>query len=177
MSAMPLNGSSSSPREPGFSDNAIAFTVKSRRRRSSLMVAGGTIAFPGLFFDPLRGVVGGRSDDRLSRLVIRLAPGHVQFRPHVTWHQQMQAAQFLVDALYGKAGLLQFFLELKRITLHAEIDVPDGETSDEVADGAAGEVQIQTRVSGNLLNQVHTTLLVRCEPGLHAIDIVWHLNV
>ena len=89
----------------------------------------------------------------------------------------MERPQVLVDALHRNASFLQFFLQLKRIALDAEIDVADGEAGDEVADGAAGEVEIQARVPGNFLNQVHTTLLVRCEPGLHAIDVVCHLNV
>ena len=49
MSATPLNGSSSSPREPGFSDSAMAFTVKSRRRRSSGSVG---VCHPPTKFDP-----------------------------------------------------------------------------------------------------------------------------
>jgi hypothetical protein len=35
MSATPLNGIEQQPRDPSFSDSAMALTVKSRRRRSS----------------------------------------------------------------------------------------------------------------------------------------------
>ena len=89
----------------------------------------------------------------------------------------MQRPEVFVNTLHRNTRLLQFLLQLKRITLNAQVDVADGKSSDQIADGAAGEIEVQARVLGNVLNQVHTTLLVRCEPGFHAIDVICHLNV
>jgi hypothetical protein len=36
-----------------------------------------------------------------------------------------------------RAGLLQFFLQLEGIALDGEVEVADGKTADDVADGAA----------------------------------------
>ena len=47
MSATPFSGSISNPYDPSFSDSAIAFAVKSRRRKSSRIVAGFTTGLPG----------------------------------------------------------------------------------------------------------------------------------
>ena len=58
MSAAPLKGSISSPREPGFSDNAIALMVKSRRRKSSIIVAGVTMGgFPVFSYRSVRAML------------------------------------------------------------------------------------------------------------------------
>ena len=120
---------------------------------------------------------GGSNAGWLARLVVALGASHVQLGANVARHQQVERAQLLVGALHRNARLLQFLFELERVALDAEIDVTDGKAGDQVADAAAGEVEIQARALGNFLYQVHATLLVRGEPGFHAINVVCHLNV
>ena len=74
-------------------------------------------------------------------------------------------------------GFLQILLQLERIALDAKVDIANGKAGDKVADSSAGEIEVQSRIPGYFLNQIHTALLIRCEPGFHAIDVVCHLNV
>src|SRR5581483_8337246 len=67
-----------------------------------------------------------------------------------------------------------FLLKLEGIALDSEVEIADGKTGDDVADGAAGKVNIQPLNPGQFLNQTYSTLLFRREPGFHGVDVISH---
>ncbi len=134
-SATPLKGSSNSPREPSFKDSAIALMVKSRRRRSSWMVAGS-------------------DDGRLASLLKALGARHADFGAGIAGKRPVKIVRASSStAVISGAGLLEIFLELEWIALNREIEVADGEPADNVADRPAGQVKVHARGAGYILNQ------------------------
>ena len=72
------------------------------------------------------------------------------------------------------ARLLKIFLQLEGVALDGEIEVADGESADDVADGAAGKVKIHARSAGNVLNQSDAFELVRRQPDFHRVNVISH---
>ena len=85
-------------REPGFSANAIALTVKSRRRRSSMRVAG----------ENHRGLTG---------FLVVLEAGHADFRAHVAGQAQVEGLEIVIDSGKSHTGLFKVLLQFEGIAL------------------------------------------------------------
>jgi len=66
-------------------------------------------------------------------------------------HQQVKYSQLLIDTPASDMPAFSKFLSAawSGLPWNAEIDVPDGKPGDEGHESAAGEVEIQARMSGN----------------------------
>ena len=80
----------------------------------------------------------------------------------------------LFDGGDFSAGLFEVFLQLEGIALDGEIEVADGKSADNVADSAAGEVEIHARGAGYVLDEADALQLVRRQPDFHRVNVVSH---
>ena len=87
-------------------------------------------------------LVNGRGSDGrwFARLVIDFRARHVQLGADIARHQELESPQVFVHALDRNPGFLQILLQLERISLNAQVDVADGKSSHQIADGATGEI-------------------------------------
>ena len=129
--------------------------MKSRRRRSSWMVAG-------------------RDDGRLARLLEALGARHADLGAGIAGQRDEDGPVVLFDGRDLRARFFQIFLELERIALNGEIEVADRKTADDVADGAAGQVKIHARGAGDVLHQPDALQLIRRQPDFHRVNVVSH---
>src|ERR1700722_19888363 len=120
-------------------------------------------------------VNGGWSDDRwFAGLLKTLGAGHTDFGASIAGKRDVDGAGVFFDGGDPGAGLFQVFLELERVSLDGKIQVPDGKTADDVADGAAGEIKIHARGAGYFLDQRDALQLIRGQPEFHGVNVISH---
>src|SRR5205807_2288717 len=66
------------------------------------------------------------------------------------------------------------FLKFEGIPLNREVQVADGEAADDVANGAARQVDVHTGGAGYVLHQADALQLVRRQPDFHRINVISH---
>ena len=121
-------------------------------------------------FDDRRG-----SDLRsLARLVIDLRARHGNLGAHPARQRQQQRPRVVVGVPDDRARLLQVFSELERVALHREVEIADGEPGNDVADGAARQVQVHLRRLRGVGHEGDCLLLIRREPGFQRVYVVGH---
>src|SRR4051812_24915574 len=97
----------------------------------------GEIAAAKVFVD------GGRSDLwRLARLIVDLGAGHADLGPDISGKQGVNDLEVFIGALNDSTGTRKVLLELKRIALNREVEIANGKTANDVANGPAREVNV-----------------------------------
>src|SRR3954462_15344841 len=120
-------------------------------------------------------VNGGRHHDgRFASLLEFFGARHADFGARVAGEGEKDGADVLFDGSDSGAGFLEIFLQLEGIALNSEIEITDGESADDVADGAAGKVKVHARSAGNVLDQADAFELVRRQPDLHRVNVISH---
>src|SRR5712692_4727303 len=92
----------------------------------------------------------------------------------VAGKDQLDVAQALVLAENARAALLELPGDAERIPLDAEIEVADGHPGQEVAHGAAGQIDVGRRCGGELLHAHQRRALLGREPAFEQVHIVRH---
>ncbi len=87
---------------------------------------------------------------RLARLVVALRAGHRNFGANSARQRQQHAPRLAVGVTHHRSRPLQIFLQLERVALNREIQIADGKTGNDVADGAAGQIQVHPRRLGGV---------------------------
>src|SRR5215470_4053693 len=129
----------------------------------------GEVTTPEIFVDRAK------CDLRLRRLWIDLAASGRYLCPYVARKKHKQTAQRLVYALNDRACFFEILLKFEDVPLNRQIQVTNGKSTDNVANGSARKVEIHLMGSGNLFYCIDCTLLVRRKPASHHINVVGHL--
>src|SRR5579871_124829 len=117
---------------------------------------------------------GGSNDGRFSGLFVVLGARHADFCARVTGKGHEECAVVFFDGRDPGSGLFQIFMQLERISLDGEIQIANGKTADDVPDRPAGQVEIQTGGTGDLLYQVDALELIRRQPEFHRVNVISH---
>ncbi len=83
------------------------------------------------------------------------------------------AELFILGKDFG-AALLEFGSDLRGIALHSEIEIAQGSTGNEVADGPARQIDVESKCCGEFLDAQHYSALFRRKPAFQQKHIVWH---
>src|ERR1700722_13398939 len=111
---------------------------------------------------------------RLADLFVVFGVRHADFGAHIAGQQQEQGLDVFVLSDDLCSGAFKVFLQLKRIALDGEIEVADGKAADDVADGAAGQIERNARRAGYILHEVDALHLVRRQPDFHGVNVISH---
>ena len=94
----------------------------------------------------------------------------------VVYHQEpfSHRVECGTHTLRHRARRIELAQHPQGVALHGEIHIPDGESGNHVADGAAGEVKIHARRASNVLDQSDALELVRRQPDFHGVNVISH---
>ena len=87
---------------------------------------------------------------------------------------QVKAARGFVFAPGFAAQFCNRFLEFQRISMDRNLQIADGVTTGQVADGVAGQEEDRSGFTGCLAQLTQCVLLVGREPLFQEIDVVGH---
>ena len=116
----------------------------------------------------------GNDDRRLAGFLVALGARHADFGANVAGQRDEEGVVIVFGAGDVGAGALEVLLQLEGIALDGEIEVADGESADDVADGPAGQIDVHAGGAGDVLNQGDALLLVGRQPEFHRVDVVSH---
>ena len=148
-------GSSSRPRDCAFSEMAMALMEKSRRRRSSMI--------PGE-------AVFGLGAGTLVDIVARGGNGAV----HVAGENHLVVAQLLAFPRHARAALFEFAHHAHGIALDGEIQIADRLAGDQVANRAAGQIDIHFLRARQFLHALERGSLFRRKPAFQQEHVIGH---
>jgi len=80
----------------------------------------------------------------------------------------------VVGAVDYSSGLFQLLLELERVALESEIEVANGKAGEDIADGAAREVDVETCSAREVLYQGDAAHLVGRQAAFEGVDVICH---
>src|ERR1035437_9248789 len=69
---------------------------------------------------------------------------------HTAGQRQQQGSRFVVGVTHHRARPLQIFLQFERVALDREIQITNGESGNDVADRAPGQIEIHPRRLGGV---------------------------
>ena len=74
----------------------------------------------------------------------------------------------------GAGGFGDGFGDFEGVAFDDEIEVADAEAGEHIAHGAAGQEEIDVRLTGRRLDILHHPVLVRTQVALQHVDVVAH---
>ena len=92
----------------------------------------------------------------------------------VSREDQLVVAELLALPRHSRAAFFEFAHHAYRIAFDGEIQVADRLAGDQVANGAAGEIDIQIEEPGELLHPFERGALLRREPAFQQEHVVRH---
>src|SRR5713226_8737532 len=72
------------------------------------------------------------------------------------------------------AALLEFMGDFRRVAFHGEIQIAQRSACNQVADGSARQIHVESKRGGELLHAQHHGALFRREPAFQQKHVVWH---
>ena len=108
------------------------------------------------------------------RAGINLLASRLNAAVHVAREDHVEVPQLFVFVHDARSALLEFARETRRIALNGEIEVADGHSRNQIANGAAGEVDVGGDLDGQLLHAHQDGALLGGEPAFQHVHVVRH---
>src|SRR6185437_5498399 len=114
---------------------------------------------------------------RLTCFFVSLSARAADFGANAAGKGHIQRSKIIVTAANDGACAFKIFLQLEWITLDGEVEVPDGKARNDIANGAAGKVNVHPGIARDILNQNDALLLAGRQPQFHCVYVVSHSSV
>ena len=99
---------------------------------------------------------------------------HPDLSPHVPRQHQKQRAHVFIVPGQLHARPFKIFLQFEGIALNREVQVADGEPTNNVANRAARQIERNSRGAGHFLHQIDALHLIRRQPDFHGVNVISH---